>query len=89
MPTIEYVKHISRAWIIALDITFIAMACIVWETIQAIAMNNNFPQHLLQKLNRQIQSKSKSHMQKKERQQKNLDHVHLPQSANKKSYQSV
>jgi hypothetical protein len=30
----------------------------VWETIQSIAKNNNFPQHLLQKLNRQIQHKA-------------------------------
>jgi hypothetical protein len=28
-----------------------------WETIQLIAQNNNFPQHLLHKLNRQIQYK--------------------------------
>jgi hypothetical protein len=28
-----------------------------WKTIQTIAKNNNFPQQLLQKLNRQIQHK--------------------------------
>jgi diaminopimelate decarboxylase len=29
-----------------------------WETIKAIAKNNNFPQHLLLKLNRQTQHKT-------------------------------
>jgi len=29
-----------------------------WQTIQSIASNNNFPQHLLQKLNRQIHNKT-------------------------------
>ena len=29
-----------------------------WHTIQSIARNNNFPQHLLQKLNRQIHNKT-------------------------------
>jgi hypothetical protein len=29
-----------------------------WKTIQTIAKNNNFPQQLLQKLNRQIQHKA-------------------------------
>ena len=29
-----------------------------WQTIHSIARNNNFPQHLLQKLNRQIHNKT-------------------------------
>jgi hypothetical protein len=29
-----------------------------WQTIQSIARNNNFPQHLLQNLNRQIHNKT-------------------------------
>jgi hypothetical protein len=29
-----------------------------WQTIQSTARNNNFPQHLLQKLNRQIHNKT-------------------------------
>ena len=35
-----------------------------WKTIQTIAKNNNFPQQLLQKINRQIQHKA-SHKKKK------------------------
>jgi len=31
-----------------------------WETIQVIAKNNNFPKHLIQKLNRKIQQKTKN-----------------------------
>jgi hypothetical protein len=41
-----------------------------WETIQTIAKNNNFPQHLLHKLNRQIQH--------------NTDHTHTKR--NDKNY---
>jgi hypothetical protein len=37
-----------------------------WETIQSIAKNNNFPQHLLQKLNKRIHNKSNhTHNEKK------------------------
>ena len=58
-----------------------------WETIQSIAKNNNFPQHLLQKLNQHIQNKSNHpHNEKK---QKNLDHIHLSQPQNKKNYKFV
>jgi len=37
-----------------------------WKTIQTIAKNNNFPRHLLHKLNHQIQSKANhTHKEKK------------------------
>ena len=40
-----------------------------WETIQLIARNNNFPKHLLQKLNRQTQQKA-NHTQPNEKKHK-------------------
>jgi len=51
-----------------------------WELIQTIARNNNFPQNLLQKLNRQIQHKiDLTQTEEKEKKKKNLDYLHLPQ----------
>jgi hypothetical protein len=47
--------HITRMHSLPLDPDKIQTE---WEIIQSIAKNNNFPQHLLQKLNRQIQSKT-------------------------------
>jgi hypothetical protein len=37
-----------------------------WETIQSIARNNNFPQNLLQKLNRQIHKINHTHNRNKD-----------------------
>ena len=48
-----------------------------WETIQVIAKNNNFPKHLIQKLNRKIQQKTKN-TQPNEKTTKNMDYFHLP-----------
>jgi len=45
-----------------------------WKIIQSIAKNNNFPQHLLMKLNRQILHKVNNKKTNKN-DKKNLDHI--------------
>jgi len=56
-----------------------------WEIIQSIAKNNNFPQHLLLKLNRQILYKV-SNKKASKNDKKNLDNIHLPQPKYQKNY---
>jgi hypothetical protein len=53
--TAAYRFHITRMQSLPLDPSKKQKE---WQTIQIIAMNNNFPQHLLQKLNRQIHNKT-------------------------------
>jgi len=59
-----------------------------WVIIQSIAKNNNFPQHLLLKLNRQILHKVNNN-KKLTRMTKNLDYIYLPQPKDQKNYQFV
>jgi hypothetical protein len=59
-----------------------------WEIIQTIAKNNNFPQSLLQKLNRQIQHKVDC-KQTEMKDKTNLDYIQLPQPKDNKNQQHV
>ena len=58
-----------------------------WEILQSIVKNNNFPQHLPLKLNRQILHKVNNNNKKTERMTKNLDYIYLPQPKDQKNYQ--
>jgi hypothetical protein len=59
-----------------------------WEIIQSVAKNNNFPQHLLLKLNRQLLHKVKNKKTKKN-DKKNRDYIYFPQPKYQKNYQFV
>jgi hypothetical protein len=52
---------------------------IEWEIIQSVAKNNNFPQHLLLKLNRQIPNKVNN--KKTNKNDKKKSGLHLPSAA--------
>jgi len=66
--------HISRMYALPLDPEKRQKE---WEIIKTIARNNNFPQNLLQRLNRQIQNKI-HHTQTEEKTKKYGLHLHSP-----------
>jgi len=59
-----------------------------WEIIQSVAKNNNFPQHMLLKLNRQILHKVNNKKTSKN-DKKNLDNIYIPHPKDQKNYQLV
>ena len=60
---------------------------IEWEIIQSNAKNNNFSQHLLLNLSRQILHKVSNKTNKNDK--KNLDYIYFPQPKDQKNYQFV